>query len=66
MFRRNKLFKKHTEQEEKEYYRQVQEEKLTWKDRFAMAWSAFLVIVLPCLLVLATLSLLTLLIFGII
>lgn len=41
------------------------EEKVSWKDRLAMMLSAYVMIVIPCLLVLIGLSALTLWLFGI-
>lgn len=66
MFKKfKKLFKKHTPEEEAEYFRQVEEQNLDGKDRFAMFVSAFLVIVLPCLLILLGICLIAMLVFGV-
>ncbi len=42
-----------------------EEAKVGWKDRFAMVVSAYLVLLVPCLLLLTGLSLLMLWIFGV-
>lgn len=56
--------KKATREQEEEFRERMSDEKLTAKDRFAMVFSAFLVIVLPCLAVLLIFGLLLLLLFG--
>ena len=56
--------KKATREQEEEFRERMSDEKLTAKDRFAMVFSAFLVIVLPCLAVLLIFGLLILLLFG--
>ncbi len=56
--------KKATREQEEDFRRRMSEEKLTGKDRFAMIFSSFLVIVLPCLAVLAILSVIVLWLFG--
>ncbi|MBE6960321.1 MAG: hypothetical protein E7448_06330 [Ruminococcaceae bacterium] len=44
--------KKSTKEQEAAFREQMQEEKVSWKDGLAMVIAGFLVIVLPCLLVL--------------
>ena len=56
--------KKVSKEEEDEYRKQVSEMNLSFKDKFAMAFSAILVIVIPSLLVLGALALLVLWLFG--
>ena len=56
--------KKATREQEEEFRERMSDEKLTAKDRFAMVFSAFLAIVLPCLAVLLIFGLLILLLFG--
>lgn len=56
--------KKATREQEEEFRGRMSDEKLTAKDRVAMVFSAFLVIVLPCLAVLLIFGLLILLLFG--
>lgn len=64
MFFRKRL-KKITPEEEKEFYENIQQEKITFKDKVAMILSAYIIIVLPCIIVLVLLSLLAMLILGI-
>ena len=56
--------KKPTREQEEEFRKRMSDDKITAKDRFAMALSAFLVIVLPCLAVLVAFGLLILFLFG--
>jgi cell division septal protein FtsQ len=56
--------KKPTREQEEEFRERMSDDKITAKDRFAMALSAFLVIVLPCLAVLVAFGLLILFLFG--
>ena len=65
MFFFRKRLKKSTPEEEKAFRERMQEEKLGFKDTWAMILSALLVLVLPCLLVLLVLSGLAMLILGI-
>lgn len=60
-----KRLKKSTQEQEKQFEEMMVEEKVSWKDRLAMMLSAYVVIVIPCLLVLIGLSALTLWLFGI-
>ena len=65
MFFFRKRLKKSTKEDEVAFGEMMQEEKIGFKDGFAMLVSAFLVIVLPCLLLLVGLSALAMLILGI-
>ena len=58
-----KRLKKATREEEEAFRKAVQDENLGCKDVFAIVASAFMVIVLPCLLVLLALGGLMLLLF---
>lgn len=64
MFFRKKL-KKITPEQEREFRENIQKENITFKDKIAMILSAYLVIVLPCLIVLVLLSLFVMFLFGI-
>ena len=64
LFFRKKL-KKSTKEDEVAFGKMLGEEKIGFKDGFAMLVSAFLVILLPCLLLLVGLSALAMLILGI-
>lgn len=64
LFFRKKL-KKSTKEDEVAFGKMIEEEKIGFKDGFAMLVSAFLVILLPCLLLLVGLSALAMLILGI-
>ncbi len=59
-----KNMKQATPDDEKKFREQMQENQVSWKDGFAMALSAFLVIVLPVSLMLIGLCLLVLWGFG--
>ncbi len=52
------------EEENSQKEEELQKEKISVKDRFAMTFSAFLVIFLPCLAILLGLGLLILFLFG--
>jgi len=52
MFPFSKRLKKATKEDEAAFRKQMQDEKVGWKDGFAMVIAAFLTIVLPCLLIL--------------
>lgn len=56
--------KKPTREQEEEFSDRMSDPEMTGKDRLAMVLSAFLVIVLPCLLVLSAFALLILWMFG--
>lgn len=64
LFFRKKL-KKSTDEEDKAFGKMMKEERVGFKDGFAMIISAFAVLVLPCLLILLGLSGLAMLLFGI-
>ena len=53
-----------TKEQEAEFAERMKEEKVGFKDGFAMVFAALFTIVLPCLLVLGGLSLLILWLFG--
>ena len=53
-----KKLKKSTPEQEEEFQKMLEEEKVTWKDRLAMVLAAYLTILLPCALILVTLGLL--------
>ena len=59
-----KRLKKSTPEEEEQFGQMLEEQKVGWKDKFAMIVSAFVVIVLPCLLILIGMSVLMLWVFG--
>lgn len=65
MFFFRKRLKRSTHEEDEKFGNMLKEEKIGFKDGFAMLISAFAVIVLPCLLVLAGLSALAMLLLGI-
>ena len=56
--------KKSTPEEEAHFAEQMEEERLSAKDKFAMVASAILVIFVPCALILLALAGLILLLFG--
>ena len=60
------LFGKKTKDksEEKKRIAELREEKLSAKDVFAMLFSAFFVIVLPCILIVLVLALIVMFMFG--
>ncbi len=64
MFFFRKKIKKSTPEDEEKFRRAMEENDVGFKDKFAMAISAFLVIILPALLVLLALSGLAMLLFG--
>lgn len=59
-----KRIRKATEDDDRRLAEAMQENKVGLKDGFAMLLSALLVLVLPCLLILAGLGLLALFLFG--
>lgn len=63
MFFRKRL-KKSTREEEKSFAEMLEAEGVGAKDKFAMILSAFLVLVLPCILILVGMALLMLWLFG--
>ena len=58
-----KHLKKSTPEQEEQFRDMLEEEKVTWKDRIAMVLAAYLVILLPCALILVALGLLLIWIF---
>ncbi len=56
--------KKSTPEEEAQFAEQLDESKPTAKDKFAMIFSAMLVIFVPCVLILLAFAALILLVFG--
>lgn len=56
--------RKLSEEEEQAFRDRMQDEKLTAKDFFAMSLSAFLMIVVPCIVILCGLGALMLWLFG--
>ena len=60
-----KRIRKSTAEEEEKFREQQREAKVSPKEKLAMVLTAYVVIVLPCLLVLAVLSLLMMWIFGV-
>ena len=56
--------KKNTEEEDQDFSERMRELKSSPKDMVAMIFSAFVVIVLPCLLVLLAFAFLIMLLFG--
>ena len=59
-----KRLRKSTPEEEREFAERMSDEQVTRKDKFAMVFSAFLVIVVPCILVLLAFAALILLALG--
>ena len=59
-----KRLRKSTPEEEEQFGRMMEEQNVGWKDRFAMMISAYVVIVIPCLLVLIGMCVLMLWLFG--
>lgn len=59
-----KRLRKSTDKEEAEFAKMMEEEKVGWKDRLAMMLSAYVMLVIPSLLILIFLSAFTLWIFG--
>lgn len=47
-----KRLKKSTKEQEEQFGKMLEEENVGWKDKFAMLISAFLVIMLPCIVIL--------------
>lgn len=59
-----KRLRKSTPEEDQEFAERMNSEEVTWKDKFAMVFSAFLVILVPCILVLLAFAGLILLFLG--
>lgn len=60
-----KRLKKSTSEDEKAFNKMMRDEKVGFKDVFAMIFSSFLVLVLPCLLILVGICVLAMLLFGV-
>ena len=56
--------KKSTPEQDEQFRQTMSDEKLTWRDKLAMMLSAYVAILLPCLLVLLVFGFLILLLFG--
>ena len=56
--------KKNTQEQDEQFRQTMSDEKLTWRDKLAMMLSAYVTILLPCLLVLLVFGFLILLLFG--
>lgn len=59
-----KRIKKSSGEQEEKFKKMMTEEKVSFKEKLAMVLSGYLVILLPCLLILALFGLLMLWIFG--
>ena len=56
--------KKSTPEQEEEFKEMLDQEKVSWKDRWAMVLAAYLTILLPCAVILVVVGLLIIWIFG--
>ncbi len=56
--------KKSTKEQNRAFQDLLEQEKVTWKDRLAMVFSAYLTILLPCLLILLAFAFVIMLLFG--
>ena len=56
--------KKSTPEQDEQFRQTMSDAKVTWKDKLAMMLSAYVTILLPCLLVLLVFGFLILLLFG--
>ena len=56
--------KKSTPEQEEEFKEMLDQEKVSWKDRWAMVLAAYLTILLPCAVILTVVVLLIIWIFG--
>ena len=56
--------KKSTPEQEEEVKEMLDQEKVSWKDRWAMVLAAYLTILLPCAVILTVVGLLIIWIFG--
>lgn len=56
--------KKSTPEQEKDFKERMSSEEVTWKDRIAMVLSAYVAILLPCIVIIALFALLILWVFG--
>lgn len=59
-----KRLKKPTREQEQEFRDAMSSDEVTWKDKFAMVFSAYLTILLPCIVILVAFGLLVLWLFG--
>lgn len=59
-----KRLKKSTKEQDQEFAERMSDEHVTWKDKFAMVFSAYLVILIPCILVLLAFAGVILLVMG--
>lgn len=59
-----KRLKKSTPEQEDRFQEMLKEEKVSWKDRFAMLLAAYVSILLPCAIILVALALLAMWMFG--
>ncbi len=60
-----KRLKQVTPEQEEEFRQRMTEEEVGWKDKLTMIGTAYLIIVLPCLLILLGLSALCMWLFGV-
>ena len=58
------IFKKPNAEKEKEFRENLAREKIDNKDRLAMMLAAFVTVLLPCVLILTTISLFAMWVFG--
>lgn len=56
--------KKPTPEQEQDFQERMSDAQVTWKDKLAMVLSAYLAILLPCILILVAFGCLVLWIFG--
>lgn len=56
--------KKPTAEQEQEFQERMSDEQVSWKDKLAMVLSAYVTILLPCVLILLAFGFLVLWIFG--
>ena len=59
-----KHLKKSTPEQEEQFAEMLKEEKVGWKDRFAMVLSAYLIILIPSILILSAFGLLLIWLMG--
>ena len=59
-----KRLKKPSREKEQEFQDMMSGEEVTWKDKLAMVFSAYLVILVPCIVILLAFGLLILWAFG--
>ncbi len=56
--------KKSTKEQDRAFQDLLEQEKVSWKDKLAMVFSAYLTILLPCLLILLAFAFVIMLLFG--